>query len=160
MHARAMTYNLIDSAKVVRIWVRMAEVAVLSGVRVSPPVSINILVVDDEPAFCAVVCEILRVYGFVAHPVNGARQALEFMKGLTPDLILADVMMPEVDGLTMLRELRANAGWSGIPAIVISAKSAPEDFSAAMAAGANGCLAKPFSASELRETVERFLHSN
>lgn len=136
---------------------RMAEAVFPSALKIKLPVSINILVVDDEPAFCTVVCEILRVCGFVAHPANSARQAIELLRGITPDLILADVMMPDIDGLTLLRELRATSGWKSIPAIVISAKSQPEDFSAAMAAGANACLAKPFSASELRETVERFL---
>ena len=138
----------------------MAEVAFPSAGKIQPPVSINILVVDDEPAFCTVVCEILRVFGFVAHPANGARQAMELLRGITPDLILADVMMPEIDGLTLLRELRSNSGWKNIPAVVISAKSRPEDFLAALAAGANGCLAKPFSASELREIVEHFLNAD
>lgn len=136
----------------------MAEMAVAPEVGIERTVPISILVVDDEPAFCTVVCEILRVYGYVAHPANSARQAMELLEGITPDLILADVMMPEVDGLTLLRELRSKSGWKNIPAIVISAKCDPDDFSAALAAGANACLAKPFSASELRETVERILN--
>jgi CheY-like chemotaxis protein len=135
----------------------MAEIAVAPEVDIEHTVPISILVVDDEPAFCTVVCEILRVYGFVAHPANSARQAMELLEGITPDLILADVMMPEIDGLTLLRELRSKSGWKTIPAIVISAKCDPDDFTAALDAGANGCLAKPFSASELREIVERIL---
>ncbi len=138
----------------------MAEAAIQSKVDIGTPVPINILVVDDEPAFCAVVCEMLRIFGFVAHHATGARQAMELMKGITPDLILADVMMPEIDGLTLLRELRSRSIWKSIPAVVISAKAAPEDFSAAMDAGANACLAKPFSASELREIVERILNTD
>ena len=132
----------------------MAETAVAPEVDIEPTVPVSILVVDDEPAFCTVVCEILRVYGFVAHPANGAKQAMELLEGITPDLILADVMMPEIDGLT----LRSKSGWKAIPAIVISAKCDPDDFTAALDAGANGCLAKPFSASELREIVERILN--
>jgi len=136
----------------------MAEMAVAPEVDIEPTVPISILVVDDEPAFCTVVCEILRVYGYVAHPANSAKQAMELLEGITPDLILADVMMPEIDGLTLLRELRSKSGWKAIPAIVISAKCDPEDFTDAFDAGANGCLAKPFSASELREIVERVLN--
>ncbi|MGD8815479.1 MAG: response regulator [Anaerolineales bacterium] len=137
----------------------MTEVVAPSLIQFADPVPINILVVDDEPAFCAIVCEILRIYGFAAHPANGVQQALELMKTIKPDMVLADVMMPEIDGLTLLRTIRSRSDWESIPAIVISAKSAPEDFSAAFDAGANACLAKPFSASELRETVERFLYS-
>jgi CheY-like chemotaxis protein len=135
-----------------------AHAALRSPVKVKPAATASILVVDDEPAFCAVVCEILRIYGYAAQPANGARQALEIMGQSSPDLILADVMMPEIDGLTLLREVRARPGWRRIPAVVISAKSEPEDFLAAIEAGADGCLSKPFSASELREVVERFLN--
>ena len=59
----------------------MTEVVAPPLIQFADPVPINILVVDDEPAFCAVVCEILRIYGFAAYPANGVPQALELMKG-------------------------------------------------------------------------------
>jgi CheY-like chemotaxis protein len=128
-------------------------------IKLSDPVPKCILVVDDEPAFCALVCEILRIYGFTAHSAKDAEQALDLMEEVHPDMVLADVMMPEIDGLTLLRKLRSQSAWKSIPAVVISAKCEPEDFSAAFDAGANACLSKPFSANELRETIERLVYA-
>ncbi|HEY70848.1 MAG TPA: response regulator [Anaerolineae bacterium] len=137
----------------------MPETAATPSIKLSDPVPKCILVVDDEPAFCAVVCEILRLYGFTAHAAKDAMQALEMLDEIHPDIILADVMMPEIDGLSLLRKLRSQKAWKSIPTIVISAKCEPDDFSAAFSAGANACLSKPFSASELRETVERLVYA-
>jgi CheY-like chemotaxis protein len=120
------------------------------------PAGPAVLVVDDEPAFCTVVCEILRTYGFTAYPALNARQAITLLGELTPDLILTDVMMPDVDGLSMIRRLRSHPELSEIPTIVLSAKSEPEDLHAAFEAGADACLPKPFSAQELRDLVKRF----
>jgi two-component system sensor histidine kinase ChiS len=137
----------------------MAEIIAPPSTKLSDPVPKCILVVDDEPAFCAVVCEILRLYGFTTHSAKNVQQALELMEEIRPDIVLADVMMPEIDGLTLLRLLRSQTAWKSIPTVVISAKCEPDDFSAAFDAGANACLAKPFSASELRETVERLVYA-
>jgi CheY-like chemotaxis protein len=135
----------------------MPETVATLSTRLSDPVPKCILVVDDEPAFCTVVCEILRLYGFSTHSAKDGEQALKMLEEIRPDIILADVMMPEIDGLSLLRQLRSQKAWKSIPTIVISAKCAPDDFSAAFNAGANACLSKPFSASELRETVERLV---
>ena len=116
----------------------------------------TVLVVDDEPAFCTVVCEILRTYGFSAHQALSARHAITLLSEFTPDLILTDIMMPDVDGLSMIRKLRSDPELSQIPTVVLSAKSEPGDIHAAFEAGADACLPKPFSAQELRELVARF----
>ncbi len=137
----------------------MTDTLAKSSTHLSDPVPKCILVVDDEPAFCAVVCEILRLYGFTTHFAYNAHQALEMMEEIHPDIVLADVMMPEIDGLSLLQNLRSQTAWKSIPTIVISAKCEPADFSAAFSAGANACLSKPFSASELRETVERLVNA-
>ena len=83
------------------------------------------LVIDDEPSFCAVVCEILSLYGFRTQQALGARHALGILKELRPDLILTDVMMPDVDGLSLLRLLRSDPSLHGIPTIVITARCEP-----------------------------------
>lgn len=117
----------------------------------------SILVVDDEPAFCVVLSEILRSFGFVVHQAYNAKQALELLDSTTPDLILTDVMMPDIDGLSFVRRLRSEPIWSSIPTIVVSAKAEPKDIEATREAGADGCLVKPFSAQELRQTIHTFL---
>ncbi len=117
----------------------------------------TILVVDDEPEFCSVVCEILELYGFAPKAVHDAHEALAYLEHAEPDLILTDVMMPEIDGLTLLRRLRAHPEWSHIPAAVLTAKAAPEALEAARKAGADGTLVKPFSAQELLALVHRLI---
>jgi len=118
-----------------------------------------ILVVDDEPSFCTVLSEILRSFGYNVQQAHDAHHAIELLKLTPPDLILTDVMMPGMDGLTLIRQIRSDPERASIPTIVISAKSQPEDIRASKAAGADACLVKPFSARELRDVVHKFLNS-
>jgi CheY-like chemotaxis protein len=118
-----------------------------------------ILVVDDEPSFCTVLSEILRSFGYFVRQANDAHHAIELLKKTTPDLILTDVMMPGMDGLTFIRQIRADPTRASIPTIVISAKAQAEDIRASKEAGADACLVKPFSARELRDVVHKFLNS-
>jgi two-component system chemotaxis response regulator CheY len=118
-----------------------------------------ILVVDDEPSFCTVLSEILRSFGYNVQQAHDAHHAIEILEVTPPDLILTDVMMPGMDGLTFIRHIRANPERSEIPTIVISAKAQPEDIRASEAAGADACLVKPFSARELREVVHKFINT-
>jgi CheY-like chemotaxis protein len=74
-----------------------------------------------------------------------------------PTLIILNIMMPDIDGLTMVRRLRDQARFEDIPIIVSSAKFLAEDKEAALAAGANLYLTKPFSAQELRDSISKTL---
>ena len=116
-----------------------------------------ILVVDDEPSFCTVLSEILRSFGYSVRQAYNANHAFELLKKSLPDLILTDVMMPGMDGLTFIRQIRADPDRSSIPTIVISAKAQAEDISASKEAGADACLVKPFSARELRDVVHKYI---
>lgn len=118
-----------------------------------------ILVVDDEPSFCTVLSEILRSFGYMVRHVHTVRHAYELLEERRPDLILTDIMMPDIDGLTFIRQMRADPSSSSIPMIVVSAKSQPEDIAATKEAGADACLVKPFSARELRQVVHDHMHS-
>jgi CheY-like chemotaxis protein len=119
-----------------------------------------ILVVDDEPSFSAVLGEILRSFGYYVQQANSVASAMEIIKSEVPDLILTDVMMPGTDGLSFIRDLQADPHWSAIPTVVISAKSQPSDIEESKKAGADDWLIKPFSALELRNTVQTYLKSN
>jgi CheY-like chemotaxis protein len=116
-----------------------------------------ILVVDDEKAFCEVVCEILVSYGYKAVPVYSVAEALSFLAVESPDLILTDVMMPDIDGLSLIRKLHGEQHRSAVPIIVVSARATSEDREAAMSAGAAGFLAKPFSSAALKALVNEHL---
>jgi CheY-like chemotaxis protein len=118
-----------------------------------------ILVVDDEYAFCEVVCEILEAAGYRARKASHVSEAYKCLSEETPDLILTDVMMPDVDGLTFIRELRAQSKYASIPMVVVSARASPSDQREAMEAGATQILAKPFSSNHLEELVHSLLES-
>jgi CheY-like chemotaxis protein len=117
----------------------------------------SVLIVDDEPDFCQVVKEILSIDGMLVSEAHSVIQALAALAHKVPDLVLTDVMMPDIDGLDLVRSLRSEPSWSGIPAVVVSARVLEEDRAAALQAGANAFLPKPFTARELRETIRPLL---
>ncbi len=110
-----------------------------------------VMVVDDEEPYTDVMEIILGEYGFEVFTANSVADARQLLEQLTPDLILLDVMMPEVDGLTFLRELRAHERLHVTPVMVITAYSETRD--EALESGAVGYLIKPFSAQRLREMI-------
>jgi CheY-like chemotaxis protein len=116
-----------------------------------------ILIVDDEKAYARVVKEALIPLGLEVLTVYDAMEAMYALQKGTPDLILLDVMMPEIDGLSLLRWLRENSGDKRIPILIVSAKATPEDQEAARRAGADGFLAKPFTMQDLKELLSEFL---
>lgn len=116
-----------------------------------------ILLIDDEKAYAEVIKEALVPMGVDVRIACNAMEAMLVMQEITPDLILLDVMMPEVDGLTLLRWLRDNSRGKEMPIHIVSAKARPEDREAALRVGANGFLAKPFTMQDLKETLSEYL---
>ena len=114
-----------------------------------------VLVIDDEKAYTKVMAMVLGEYGFDSFPANSAKDAWELLGRVTPDLVLLDVMMPEIDGITFLGELRANAELRAVPVLVVTAYT--ETREKAVSAGASGFLRKPFSAQQLRDSIGEFL---
>jgi CheY-like chemotaxis protein len=121
---------------------------------------LSALVVDDEQAFCDVVCELLESYGFECFRAYSATDALAFLDGKTPDVILTDIMMPDIDGLTLIYKIRSVETSANVPIIVFSAKATMMDRDTALQAGASEFLAKPFSSSVLIETIQLLLPSS
>lgn len=112
-----------------------------------------ILLIDDEKAYAEVIKEAITPMGIDVYIACNAMEAMLAMQDATPDLILLDVMMPEVDGLTLLRWLRDNSDGKRIPIHVVSAKALPEDRDAALRAGADGFMAKPFTMQDLKAVL-------
>lgn len=113
----------------------------------------NILVVDDEH----LIVEMLSAYlGLMGHEAEGAfssRQARDKLAYLEPDAILLDIMLPDMSGLDLCRELRADPATRHLPIIMISAYKPPR-ISEATEAGADGYLEKPVNLASLREALE------
>jgi DNA-binding response OmpR family regulator len=119
-----------------------------------------ILLVDDEPSFCVVMGIILKLHGYSVRRAHSAKEAIKLLEERTPDLILADVMMPDIDGLTMIKEIRSNTAWSYIPTVVVSARTGSKARDAALDAGADAFIGKPFTSSELQKTIHNLLYSD
>ena len=115
----------------------------------------TVFVVDDEAGYTDIMRDVLEQYGLEVHISNGAFEAVQMLSWMTPDLILLDIMMPSVDGITLLRHLRGDQNKPNVPILVVSAY--PETREEALAAGADGYLAKPFTAHELRSTIGQYL---
>ena len=117
----------------------------------------SILVVDDEPAICVVMGIILKLNGYCVYRAHNVPQAYSYLEEIKPDLIVVDIMMPGVDGLTMIRQIKARQEYSDIPTVVLSALASEQDKEAALQAGADAFLAKPFTSQELSDVVEPIL---
>lgn len=103
------------------------------------------------------MAEILRMYQARVYTALSAEEAMDILERVTPDLILTDVMMPEIDGLTFVRRLRSGGTTPRIPIIIVSAGVSHREQAAAMQAGADEFLPKPFSIGDLRAAVGHLL---
>lgn len=111
----------------------------------------KILVIDDDIELCSLLMQCLGNEGFEVSCLNDGQKALPFLKSNQTDLIILDVMLPEIDGFTVLRQIRA---WSDIPVIMLSAKGEEMNKVLGLKTGADDYITKPFGLSELIARVE------
>jgi DNA-binding response OmpR family regulator len=124
------------------------------------PAAGTILVVDDDPDIVRFIEMNLRLEGYrVIVATDGAR-ALEMMALEQPDLVLLDVMMPGVDGIEVMRKLRADSRTATLPVIMLTAKTMTADRVLGLAAGADDYIIKPFDTLELVARVRSTLRRN
>jgi two-component system KDP operon response regulator KdpE len=109
-----------------------------------------VLVVEDEPAMSRLIGSVLSSAGYRVFPVTTGSQALLQASSRTPDVVLLDLGLPDLEGLEVVRKLRQ---WSRTPIVVVSARGREQDKVDALDAGADDYLTKPFGASELLARV-------
>lgn len=120
----------------------------------TPPRLTRILFVEDEPDIQAVARLALEaVGGFTVEVCHSGQEALRTAPTFTPDLILLDVMMPEMDGPSTLRALRALDQTATIPIIFMTAKVQPQEVQQYRQMGALDVIAKPFDPMTLSQTI-------
>lgn len=117
----------------------------------------SILIVDDEPMTRNLLRLMLERAGFKILEAEDGLQALEVVAAENPDLLILDVMMPNMDGITVCETLRAEAETAVLPVILLSAKTNPEAVRLGMQAGADRYLSKPISREELIRNVRETL---
>jgi DNA-binding response OmpR family regulator len=113
----------------------------------------KILVIEDEPEMRRNLLMILRLEKYEVLGAENGRVGVEFAKREKPDLILCDVMMPELDGRGVLEALRANEATVTIPFIFLTAKGEKNDVRSGMNLGADDYLTKPVAKADLLETI-------
>ena len=113
------------------------------------------LVVDDSTTIRKILTVYLQKLGFdVTAAVNG-RDGLECLKGMTKaDLVLVDWNMPEMDGISFLRAVRADAVYAALPVLMVTTNSEMSNVVQALDAGADEYIMKPFTADMIREKLE------
>lgn len=119
----------------------------------------SILVVDDDPTFCTIMRELLTRQGHAVRVAFSVAGAIDQIEAHTPDLILTDIMMPETDGLSLLKALSDRQEWASIPTVVVSARVLESDREAAKAAGAMDFISKPFTLQRLKTAIQPLLCS-
>ena len=117
----------------------------------------KILLVDDEPGLRQAVQEYLQESGFGVTVAGNATDAWGLLQQETPDLIISDIMMPQVDGYAFLKQLRADSRFSNLPVVFLTARGMTSDRILGYQAGCDAYLAKPFDPDELVALVENLL---
>jgi CheY-like chemotaxis protein len=117
----------------------------------------RILVVEDHLITQRVLSKRLRNDGHVVTTADNGRAALDRLGQQVVDLVISDIAMPEMDGLTFLKQLRADDRFRSLPVIMLTTSVLDQHRTEAADAGANDFLEKPVSSWELRETVNRLL---
>ena len=117
----------------------------------------TILIVDDSDTRRALVRQALEPDGHVVIEATNGAAALAALERTPADLVITDVIMPEMDGLGFTRRLRANEAIRHIPVLILTTEATPAMKERGRAAGATGWLVKPFHPDTLRQSVRRVL---
>lgn len=118
--------------------------------------AMKILIVDDFPTMRRIIKNLLKDLGFenVDEAEDGA-MGLEKLRNGNFDFVVSDWNMPNMDGLEMLKAIRADANLSKLPVLMVTAEAKKENIIAAAQAGANGYVVKPFTAATLEEKLNK-----
>ena len=119
----------------------------------------QLLIIDDEPAVCLLLEHYLGDDFEVVTKENGLEACMWLAEGNLPELVLSDIEMPLMDGWEFLRRMRANDETRDVPCVMVSGKSKSLYYIQSHRLGANGFIAKPFTARELENKLGRFLET-
>lgn len=117
----------------------------------------QLLLIDDDPNLILLVKDYLEFRGYDVKTAGNGREALELLDESLPDMIICDVMMPEMDGYTFVKNVRENPRTEWIPVLFLSAKGQSQDRVKGLNTGADVYMVKPFEPEELVAQVESTL---
>lgn len=122
------------------------------------PLQAKLLLIDDDPNLILLVKDYLEFSGYEVVTASHGREALTVLGQEIPDLIICDVMMPEMDGYAFVEEVRNNPQWSLLPVIFLSARGQSKDKIKGLTTGADVYMVKPFEPEELVAQVQSTLN--
>lgn len=117
----------------------------------------KILIVDDNPDSIAIMRSILESRGYDVAAAQSGAEALDFLQRETVNLVLLDIMMPEMSGTEVLQRIKDNAATGRLPVILVTAKTQDEDVLSGYQYGADYYITKPFTAKQLLYGIELIL---
>ncbi|MGB8703219.1 MAG: response regulator transcription factor [Thermosynechococcaceae cyanobacterium] len=117
----------------------------------------KLLLIDDDPNLVLLVQDYLELRGYGVVTAKNGRDALKILESDIPNLIICDVMMPEMDGYTFVKKVRENPQTSWLPILFLSAKGQIQDRVAGLSKGADVYMVKPFEPDELVAQIEASL---
>jgi len=119
----------------------------------------SILLIDDEPNLAQVIAVCLESFkGWEVCVVNSGKEGLQIVEALKPDAILLDVMMPDMDGIEVLRNLQNNSAIQDIPVILLTAKVQTSDLEKFAKLDVAGVVAKPFDPLKIADEIAQMLN--
>jgi CheY-like chemotaxis protein len=117
----------------------------------------TVIVVEDEPDAAELFAEMMRVSGYRVLKTYSSTPAISLIGKEHPDVVILDIMMPDISGLEVLRFMRRDPKLKSTPVIVVSARSMPSDIKEGLEAGATIYLTKPVGYLDLKKSVDRVL---
>ena len=120
----------------------------------------TILLVEDTPALAKEVTDLLTMENLEVIVAEDGLKAMSILEDVRPDLIISDLLMPNMDGLELLSALKQRKELRGIPTIIMTARGGEDIQSKALALGARCVLLKPCRAVKLIETINHILHAD
>jgi CheY-like chemotaxis protein len=120
----------------------------------------TVIVVEDEPDAAELFAEMMRVSGYRVLKTYSSTPAISLISKEQPDVVILDIMMPDISGLEVLRFMRRDPNLKSIPVIVVSARSMPSDIKEGLEAGATIYLTKPVGYLELKKSVDQVLQAS
>ena len=117
----------------------------------------KIIIVEDQPEVADLLEEMLSLDGYQVIKIHSSTGGLSVVQAEEPDVVLLDIMMPDVSGLEVLRFMRREPGLQKTPVVIVSARTSSSDIRTGLDAGATAYLTKPVDMDVLRETVARVI---
>ena len=120
----------------------------------------TVIVVEDEPDAAELFAEMMRVSGYRVLKTYSSTPAISLISKEQPDVVILDIMMPDISGLEVLRFMQRDPNLKSIPVIVVSARSMPSDIKEGLEAGATLYLTKPVGYLDLKKSVDQVLQEH